>query len=135
YYLGNGLKLRWNTVTCSGASAYGLGYMYQNGANVPVEIIGNKVVSAGGYGWYLYYPYGNASNRSKIINNTVLLGASGYYACMLYYPMYTDVINNSFISTQTSTSYYTMYFYTGNSTTYGNNVIKNNVIAATAGCN
>ena len=87
---------------CYGVRLYGLS---TNSSPGYWEVHDNDIsIPSYGYGMYLYYVYGSASNPNKIYNNAVVFGSgtSYNYGIYMYHPSNLEIFNNTI---RTGTAY------------------------------
>jgi len=130
YYTGSGFKFKNNrvvqrssgTYTTSGGYAI-YGYYLQDGPEISYNFA--KCSYAPIYVPYVNTTYASTANRGKIYNNmAVAIGTSTVYGLYCSYPRYTDIVYNSVLARNTSSTGYGYYLY-GASSSYDNKFANN----------
>jgi hypothetical protein len=116
---------------CYGVRLYGLS---TNSSPGYWEVHDNDIsIPSYGYGMYLYYVYGSASNPNKIYNNAVVFGSgtSYNYGIYMYHPSNLEIFNNTIRTGTAYSSNRPVYASASTSSSYPapSVSIKNNIFA------
>ena len=131
YYQANSL-IEGNTITSSSTSGTvsGIRDYYCLSSKIRKNII-TVDGSFTNYGIYFYRNYGTTSNKSEVINNTIVTTAkastSSHYGLYMYYGFHNNIYHNTVLVRSGGTSSTAYYMSGTTSSSQGQNNVQNNI--------